>query len=115
MRQMTLEGHTEAELAMMRRRHLHGDEQIRALWTQAHELHRSFTDVNFTPSDLSTITARCLIVHGDRDPLYPLQIPCELYQSIPGSHLWIVPNASHGMIFQGQPSDFVQTALGFLT
>lgn len=114
MRQMTLESHTEAEWAMMRRRHLHGDGQIRALWTQAHALHNSFTDVNFTPPYLSTITARTLIVHGDRDPLYPIQIPCELYQSIRGSRLWIVPDAGHGMIFQGQPPKFAETALAFL-
>jgi pimeloyl-ACP methyl ester carboxylesterase len=114
MRQMTPESHSEAEWAMMRRRHVHGDDQIRALWTQAHRLHSSFTDVNFTPPYLSTITARTLIVHGDRDTLYPIHIPCELYQSIPTSQLWIVPNAGHGLIFQGEAPHFAETALSFL-
>jgi pimeloyl-ACP methyl ester carboxylesterase len=114
MRQMTPESHSEAEWGMMRRRHVHGDDQTRALWKQAHGLHRSFTDVNFTPPYLSTITARTLIVHGDRDPLYPIHIPCELYQSIPASQLWIVHNAGHALIFQNQAPHFAETALSFL-
>lgn len=114
MRAMTLESHTEQEWAIMRQRHHHGDEQIRALWTQAHNLARSFTDVNFTPPYLSTIRARTLIVHGDRDSLYPIHMPCELHQSIPGSRLWIVPNGDHGMIFQKQAPGFVETVRAFL-
>jgi pimeloyl-ACP methyl ester carboxylesterase len=114
MRQMTLETHTEQEWTVMRRRHPQGDDQIRALWRQAHDLRDSFADVNFTPPYLSTITARTLIVQGDRDPLYPIDIACEMYRSIPGARLWIVPNAGHGMIFQKQAPHFVETAVGFL-
>jgi pimeloyl-ACP methyl ester carboxylesterase len=114
MRAMTLESHTEAEWAMMRRRHQHGDDQIRALWRQAHELKDSYTDVNFTPDYLSTITARALIVHGDRDPLYPVEMACEMYRAIAGSALWIVPNAGHEMIFQKQARGFAEESLAFL-
>ncbi len=114
MRLMTLASHTEAEWAMMRRRHRHGDDQIRALWTQAQELKDSYTDVNFTPAYLSTITARTLIVHGDRDPLYPVEMACEMYRAIAGSRLWTVPNAGHGMIFQNQATGFVEESLEFL-
>jgi pimeloyl-ACP methyl ester carboxylesterase len=103
----------EQEWTAMRRRHLQGDDQIRALWRQAHDLKDSFADVNFTPPYLSTITARTLIVHGDRDPLYPIDIACEMYRSIPGARLWIVPNAGHGMIFQKQAPHFVETAVAF--
>ena len=38
----------------------------------------------------ATITARTLIVHGDRDPLYPLELAMESCRSIPTSALWIV-------------------------
>jgi pimeloyl-ACP methyl ester carboxylesterase len=39
MRQMTPEGHTDEEWEFMRRRHKHGDEQIRALWRMSLEMH----------------------------------------------------------------------------
>ncbi|MGH9759686.1 MAG: alpha/beta fold hydrolase, partial [Blastocatellia bacterium] len=63
---------------------------------------------------MSTITARALIVHGDRDPLYPANIGLELYNAIPRSYLWVVPNGGHGPIFGNFASSFVDTALAFL-
>ena len=70
--------------------------------------------MNFTPPYLSTITARTLIVHGDRDPLYPVNLALEMYAAIPRSYLWIVPNGGHGPIFGGITDRFVETALAFL-
>src|SRR5947209_19784588 len=32
------------------------------------------------------------LVHGDRDPLYPVDMAVELYSSIPHSYLWVIPN-----------------------
>jgi pimeloyl-ACP methyl ester carboxylesterase len=114
MRQTTLESHSEEEWAMMRRRHIHGDDQIRALWQQANAFANSYDDVNFTPPLLSTIKARTLIVHGDRDPLYPAGLALEMYASIPRSYLWIVPDGGHGPIFAAASAAFVNTALPFL-
>ncbi len=114
MRQMTVDSHTEQEWALMRRRHLHGDDQIRALWQQACGFADSYDDMNFTPPYLSTISARTLIVHGDRDPLYPVRLALELHASIPQSYLWIVPNGGHGPIFGADSASFVNTALPFL-
>ena len=71
MSQLSPDKHTDAEWRQMREWHKHGDEQIRALWRMGHEFKDSFTDMNFTPPYLSTITARTLVVHGDRDPLFP--------------------------------------------
>ena len=39
-------------------------------------------DMNFTPTTLSSITARTSIVHGDRDPLYPVEPAVELLRAI---------------------------------
>src|SRR5262249_17166456 len=114
MRQMTIESHSEEERAMMRRRHGHGDAQIRSLWRQANDFANSYDDVNFTPAYLSTIIARTLIVHGDRDPLYPASLALEMYSSIPRSYLWIVPNGGHGPIFGDARARFAETALSFL-
>jgi pimeloyl-ACP methyl ester carboxylesterase len=54
----------------------------------------SYDDMNFTPPYLSTITARTLIVYGDRDPLYPINILMEMHTAIPGSYLWMIPPCS---------------------
>lgn len=114
MSQITPENRTEGEWQQMRQWHQHGDEQIRQLWRQIHALKDSYDDMNFTPPYLSTIQARTLIVHGDRDPLYPVNLAMEMYTAIPRSYLWIIPNGGHGPIFGNQTGRFVETALAFL-
>jgi len=114
MREMTPDNHTEAEWQQMRQWHKHGDEQIRKLWGLLNALKDSYDDMNFTPPYLSTITARTLIVHGDRDPLYPVNLATEMYTAIPRSYLWVVPNGGHGPIFGELAEPFVETALAFL-
>lgn len=99
MRQVNSENRTDAEWQQMRQWHKHGDEQIRALWRMTNAFKDSYTDMNFTPPYLSTISARTLIVHNDRDPLYPVSLAVEMFTAIPRSHLWVVPNAGHGPIF----------------
>ncbi len=58
-------------------------------------------DHDFTMSDaaLSTIRARTLIIQGDRDEIFPLEVPIELARKIGDSQLWIVPNAPHRVFF----------------
>lgn len=114
MRQLSPEDHSEAEWQQMRQWHKHGDEQIKKLWRLMSALKDSYDDINFTPPYLSTIAARTLIVHGDRDPLYPVNLAMEMYAAIPSSYLWIVPNSGHGPIFGEMTDRFVETALAFL-
>jgi pimeloyl-ACP methyl ester carboxylesterase len=114
MRQMAVESRSYSEWQVMRQRHTHGDEQVRVLWRQAHAFKDSYDDMNFTPPYLSTIIARTLIVHGDRDPFYPVNIALEMSSAIPRSHLWIIPNGGHVPIFGDMPDRFVETALAFL-
>ena len=97
----------------MRKRHKHGDEQIVALWDWARAMSESYDDMNFTPTFLSTITASTLIVYGDRDPLYPVEMAVEMYRGIPRSALWVVPNGGHGPVFFDVAPQFAQTALAF--
>jgi pimeloyl-ACP methyl ester carboxylesterase len=113
MREMREENRTEAEWRQMRAWH-QNDEQIRALWRMAREFADSYDDQNFTPPYLSTITARTLVVHGDRDELYPLRLALEMYESIPRASLWVIPNAGHGAIFGPAADQFVSTAVAFL-
>lgn len=107
--------HSEAEWQQMRAWHKHGDEQIRWLWRLPEKFKSSYDDMNFTPPYLATITARTLIVHGDRDFLYPVNLALEMYESIPRSWLWIVPNGGHGPIFGTMTREFVEKALAFLS
>jgi pimeloyl-ACP methyl ester carboxylesterase len=114
MRTVSEEGHSEEEWNQMRKWHIHGDEQIRALWRMSRRFADSYDDMAFTPPLLSTITARTLIVHGDRDPLYPVPLAVEMYQAIPKSALWVVPDAGHGPIYGERSALFAQTAVEFL-
>jgi len=114
MRQLTEESHSEAEWAQMRQWHTQGDEQIRKIWRQMQAFADSYQDMNFTPPYLATIAARTLIVHGDRDPLYPVHLALEMFSAIPRSSLWVVPNGGHGPIFGEMAERFAETALNFL-
>lgn len=114
MRQVSAAEHSEVEWAQMRQWHRHGDEQIRALWRMAEAFKDDYTDMSFTPPRLATVEARTLIVHGDRDPLYPVRMATELFDAIPRSYLWIVPNGGHGPIFGDMAQPFVETSLAFL-
>jgi pimeloyl-ACP methyl ester carboxylesterase len=113
-RQMSAAMLSSAELEMMRRRHLGGDDQLEQLFAIARGFADSYDDVSFTPPHLSMITAETMIVFGDRDPLYPVSLALDLHESIPRSYLWVVPNGGHGPIFGPHASTFVQSALAFL-
>ena len=85
-----------------------------ALSRHARAFADDYEDMNFTVATLSAITAKTLIVHGDRDPLYPVEQAVELYRGIPNAALWVVPNGGHGPIFGEQAAPFVRTATAFL-
>jgi pimeloyl-ACP methyl ester carboxylesterase len=114
MRQMSESLVAPAELEAMRQRHRGGDAQIRQLMAHARAFADSYDDVCFTAPYLATITAETLIVFGDRDPLYPTALSCELRAAIPRSHLWVMPNAGHAPVFAEHASHFTKTALAFL-
>jgi pimeloyl-ACP methyl ester carboxylesterase len=115
MKAITEESRSPAEWEQMRGRHHLGDDQIRALWRHAREFADDRDDMDFTAAKLSAITAKTLIVHGDRDPLYPVEQAVELFRWIPNASLWVVPNGGHGPIFGEQAAPFVKTATAFLS
>jgi pimeloyl-ACP methyl ester carboxylesterase len=114
MRQVPAENQSPKEWEMMRKRHKLGDEGIKAIWEWSRGMADSYDDMNFTPPWLSRITASTLIVYGDRDFLYPVEMAVEMYRAIPRSALWVVPNGGHGPVFLDAAPRFVQTALAFL-
>lgn len=95
MRQSSTDTLTQQEWDALRQLHPRGDDQIRELYKQVHSFAETYDDVNFTSSNLSTISARTLLVQGDKDPLYPIDITINMYKAIPQCNLWIIPNAGH--------------------
>ena len=104
----------DAEREALRARHVHGDEQLLRLYDMTRSFATSHTDMAFTAETLGTITARTLIVHGDRDPYYPVELAVELFRGIPQSALWVVPYGGHGPIFPPAAAQFVTVALEHL-
>lgn len=113
-RQLTPAALGDAEMVRMRERHKGGEPQLRQLFEIVHRMADDDEDVNFTLPMLSAITADTLIVFGDRDPLYPVSLACELRLAIPRSYLWVVPNGGHGPVFGDAAQYFSNTALAFL-
>ena len=113
--QLSVDAFSDAESATQRQRHTHGDDQIPMLIEQMRGLKDSYDDIAFTPPLLATIAARTLIVHRDRDPLYPVELALEMYRAIPSSALSVVPNRGHRPIFGAMAGPFVETALAYLT
>jgi pimeloyl-ACP methyl ester carboxylesterase len=113
-RGFTEESRSDDDWRSLRACHAHGDEQIRALLRIARGFADDVEDMCFTPPRLATIRARTLIVAGDRDPLYPLEIFVEQYRAIPRASLWIMPDAGHDAVFGAQRAAFAATARAFL-
>ncbi len=111
---VAVDGRSDEDWREMRARHPQGDDQIRALWRTARGFSTDTDDLAFTPAELATIQARTLIVTGDRDPLYPLEIFVAQYRAIPNAALYVIPNGGHDAVFRAARPDFVRTALAFL-
>jgi pimeloyl-ACP methyl ester carboxylesterase len=115
MRSTTEEAQTEDSWGMMRTLHRRCDEQIRALGRVARGFADSHDDMAFTPDALSGVAAPTLIVHGVRDPFFPLEIALSMHAAIPTSWLWVVPNGGHlSLVAEGLSDQFVATASTFL-
>jgi pimeloyl-ACP methyl ester carboxylesterase len=104
----------QADRESLRTRHVHGDDQIRLLYDMVRSFSTSYDDMAFTAPLLGAITARTLVVHGDRDPLYPVEVAVELFRAIPKAALWVVPNGGHGPIFGEMARPFAALALAHL-
>ena len=105
---------SDADLAEWGRCSSRGEAQTREILAQFHDMKDSYADMNFTEPYLGTITARTLVVHGDRDEFFPIAIPVRMYTSIPTSALWIVPDGGHIPIFGAWAEAFRTEARRFL-
>lgn len=88
---------------------------LRTLWSHARAWADDHEDLSFTPPLLATITARTLVVYGDRDHLYPVEMAVEMYRAIPTCSLLVIPGGGHGPIYEGDGREmFRRAALTFL-
>lgn len=90
-----------------------GDEQIRQLIAQFNALGENYDDMNLTEQNLSNINTPTLIVQGDCDNFFPIEISESMKRSIPNSELWIIPGGEHVPIYDSKIS-FTSRALQFL-
>ncbi len=97
----------------------HGREKAVLLRKQFNYFSQLYGDPSFTPDVLSTIHAKTLIIHGDKDSLAPISNALGMYQNIPNSHLWIVPNTGHfplpPYLDPKNESDFIRRTMEFLS
>jgi len=91
-----------------------GQPQVDALLQQFHGFKDSYEDMTFTAPHLGTISARTLVVLGDRDEFFPVQVATDMYAAIPGSALWVVPEGDHVPIYGPRQPEFERIALGWL-
>jgi len=65
------------------------------------------------PEALRAIQAPTLILHGDRDWLFPVDVPLALYRLIPDAELCVLPQTGHGVL--GERHEWFQSiVLDFL-
>lgn len=98
------------EQAAMRARHVHGEPQLAMLLRQARGFADSHDDLAFSRASLGAVGARTLVVYGDRDPFYPVEIAVDLYRGIPAAALWVLPGSGHAPIFGALRDGFIDRA-----
>lgn len=103
---------SEEDWTAMRRRHSHGDRQIEALFGSV-MTDESLADLHFTADTLRTVSASTLVVGGDRDRVYPVEMAVDLYRSIPDAQLWIVPDGPHNPAYDREEA-FTELAMQFV-
>ena len=79
--------------------HPGGDPQIKKIFDLENEMAADFA-ATITKGDLTwpvlhDIDVPALLVWGDRDKYFPVEVALELYLALPNSRLWVVPGQGH--------------------
>lgn len=80
--------------------HVRTEGQFDALLAQYHRIAETSGILNLSARELGSIEAKTLIIHGDRDAYFPVDIATGLHATIPDSSLMILPNTGHGSVFK---------------
>jgi pimeloyl-ACP methyl ester carboxylesterase len=103
---------TMENIAWCRQNHIYGEAQVRKLYEQFKKL-GDYSSDEITKPYLSTIQAKTLIIHGDRDDFFPVEVALYMYEAIPDSYLWVIPNAGHALVLGDHADDIKRVALDF--
>ncbi|MBN1401460.1 MAG: alpha/beta hydrolase, partial [Anaerolineae bacterium] len=76
--------------------HPGGVPQIQTLLAACRRQAETYEEYEVPPKPLASITARTLIIFGDRDGFNPVELAVEAYRAIPNAVLWVVPGEGHG-------------------
>lgn len=68
--------------------------------TQAMSIFRQYNGLadsreHITSETLKSLSMNTLIVWGDRDPAFPLELALEMYRGLPNAALWVIPQQGH--------------------
>lgn len=85
-----------------------------ALLATAQGFAEGLDDAQLTAAELAAITAPTLLVSGDRDPLYPLEVAHQLQRALPAAALWVIPGEGHMPVFGAARDELVRRAQAFL-
>jgi pimeloyl-ACP methyl ester carboxylesterase len=88
---------------------VHGADHWRVLYDRLHAWADDPAVPPYQPTDLAAITCPTLVLHGDRDGIYPLEVAAALYRAIPNAELAVVPGTGHAP--QSQRPDLVARLL----
>lgn len=96
-------------LSQLRRDHVHGEEQIRAMFDP-----RLRYGIDLSREQLRKIDVPTLVVSGDRDEVMDMAAIVALYQGLPRGRLWVVPNAGHTPLYGDHAEPFLAVTTAFL-
>ncbi|NIM92789.1 MAG: alpha/beta fold hydrolase [Anaerolineales bacterium] len=96
---------------------IHGPTHGEDYWKVLREVFLTFTtnpdELLSDPEDMNAIRCPVLIMHGDRDEIFPVNIPVTMYKSLPNSELCILQNTTHALPAE-RPTVFLMLLEDFL-
>jgi pimeloyl-ACP methyl ester carboxylesterase len=75
---------------------VHGEDHWRVLLAKLREVDDGLDELPFGPADLAAITRPALVLHGDRDPFFPVRVATTMYEAMPNAELAVLPAVGHG-------------------
>lgn len=94
---------------------IHGKKKGAVIAKQFWNFRKLYGDPAFTSTELKTIKAQTLVIHGDNDPIAPVENALSMFKFIPNAHLWIIPYGEHISIFlPDNQNEFLQRTQSFL-
>ena len=89
--------------AWYRTLHPGGEEQAKRIYRQYNGF--ANTSERLSADKLKSLPTNTLLVWGDRDPAFPLELPMEMYRALPNAALWVIPQQGHTSLWEDMGGD----------